>query len=83
MTDEECVTISISGMVCISCVNSIESVISEREGVHNIKVNLEKEEAIVTFSKQVTNIKDICESIEDMGFDASVSTGNNITDYNH
>lgn len=65
------VTISVHGMVCMSCVNSIESVISEHAGVKEIHVNLEKEEAVIKYVESETNIKDLCCAIEDMGFDAT------------
>jgi len=63
-------TITVSGMVCMSCVNSIESVISEHIGVLYIKVSLEEEKARIEYDNTVTNTADLVSAIEDMGFDA-------------
>ena len=63
-------TIAVSGMVCMSCVNSIESVISEHIGVLSIKVSLEEEQANIEYDKAVTNPTDLVSAIEEMGFDA-------------
>ncbi|KAK3929335.1 Copper-transporting ATPase 1 [Frankliniella fusca] len=68
--DESC-TITIEGMTCQSCVNSIESNICKVNGVKGIKVNLEKKEAIVGIDK-MSNLSPlkVAELISDMGFDA-------------
>lgn len=64
-------TLSITGMVCMSCVNSIESVMSKHDGVVNIKVSLEDEQAVIEYNNENTSVKELCLAIEDMGFDAT------------
>ncbi|KAK9507900.1 hypothetical protein O3M35_007664 [Rhynocoris fuscipes] len=71
--DEMTTTIGVQGMTCQSCVRNIEKKISEKNGVVNIKVSLEEKMATVTFKPQITSAQDICDAIEDMGFDASLS----------
>ena len=71
------VTISIKGMTCMSCVNSIESIISKHTGVEEINVSLEMEEAIIKYKGSETNIGDLCSAIEDMGFVAVEKTISN------
>lgn len=71
MEDVKTVIVSIEGMVCMSCVNSIESIISEHAGVKEIHVSLEKEDAVIKYNENKTNAKDLCSAIEDMGFDAT------------
>lgn len=68
----EKVVISVSGMVCMSCVNSIEGVLSIRQGVSRVKVNLEDEEAVIDFDKDVTCSSDLVTAIEELGFDAVI-----------
>ncbi|XP_056011755.1 copper-transporting ATPase 1-like isoform X3 [Ostrea edulis] len=59
-------------MTCQSCVKSIESKISEINGVLGITVSLEKNQAYVQFNPGKISAMKIAESIDDMGFEASV-----------
>lgn len=63
-------TISVTGMVCMSCVNSIESVIGDQVGVNTIKVSLEDEEAYIDYDDTIIVVKELVSAIKDMGFDA-------------
>ncbi|XP_045469108.1 copper-transporting ATPase 1 isoform X3 [Harmonia axyridis] len=67
--------IHINGMTCNSCVQSIEGMISTKVGVKGISVDLNKKEAVVEFTENVT-ADQIAEMIEDMGFEAYVKTVN-------
>ena len=69
--------LSVLGMVCMSCVQTIEGVLKEYTGVESIKVTLETETADVTFQPSLISEADIIGQIEDMGFEASpvVSSG--------
>ncbi|XP_044738073.1 copper-transporting ATPase 1 isoform X3 [Chrysoperla carnea] len=66
------VTVSIEGMTCKSCVESIEGMISKKDGIKNIKVSLADKEGYVKYDSSITNPDDIVAAIEDMGFDATV-----------
>uniref|UniRef100_A0A672TSW3 P-type Cu(+) transporter n=1 Tax=Strigops habroptila TaxID=2489341 RepID=A0A672TSW3_STRHB len=66
----------IDGMTCNSCVQSIEGTISQREGVQRIEVSLAGRTGTIHYDPAVTNGEEIRAAIEDMGFDASVLTGN-------
>ncbi|XP_034247401.1 copper-transporting ATPase 1 isoform X2 [Thrips palmi] len=68
---EDSCKISIDGMTCQSCVQTIEANIGKVNGVKVIKVNLEKKEATVGLDKS-TDISPtkVAELISDMGFDA-------------
>uniref|UniRef100_A0A672TRP9 Copper-transporting ATPase 2 n=1 Tax=Strigops habroptila TaxID=2489341 RepID=A0A672TRP9_STRHB len=68
--------IRIDGMTCNSCVQSIEGTISQREGVQRIEVSLAGRTGTIHYDPAVTNGEEIRAAIEDMGFDASVLTGN-------
>ncbi|XP_050305384.1 copper-transporting ATPase 1 isoform X2 [Anthonomus grandis grandis] len=66
------IRVNIVGMTCQSCVNNIQGVIGKKPGVHNIKVNLSEKSALITFDPHKTNPQQICDWIDDMGFEASL-----------
>ncbi|NXU52941.1 ATP7B ATPase, partial [Turnix velox] len=70
------VVVRIDGMTCNSCVQSIEGTISQRKGVQHIAVSLADRTGTVHYDPAVTNGEELRAAIEDMGFDASVLTGN-------
>ncbi|KAL4962335.1 putative copper resistance-associated P-type ATPase [Aspergillus stella-maris] len=67
---------SIGGMSCASCSNSIENEISQLEYVDKITVTLLSNSGTVTFSGPRSNADEIVEHIEDMGFEASLDEVN-------
>ncbi|PNJ60345.1 ATP7B isoform 5 [Pongo abelii] len=67
--------IAIAGMTCASCVHSIEGVISQLEGVQQISVSLAKGTATVLYNPSVISPEELRAAIEDMGFEASVVSG--------
>uniref|UniRef100_A0A671KIS1 Copper-transporting ATPase 2 n=1 Tax=Sinocyclocheilus anshuiensis TaxID=1608454 RepID=A0A671KIS1_9TELE len=76
------VTIGIEGMTCNSCVQAIEGMVSQRVGVHAIKVNLQEKKGIVTFDSSLTSPEELRAAIEDMGFEAWLDQGcENISEY--
>ncbi|NXL48557.1 ATP7B ATPase, partial [Podilymbus podiceps] len=68
--------IRIDGMTCNSCVQSIEGTISQRQGVQHIAVSLADRTGTIHYDPAVTSGEEIRAAIEDMGFDASVLSGN-------
>ncbi|NXC47004.1 ATP7B ATPase, partial [Penelope pileata] len=68
--------IRIDGMTCNSCVQSIEGTISQRQGVRHVAVSLAGKTGTVHYDPSITNGEELRAAIEDMGFDASVLTGN-------
>ncbi|KFM00878.1 Copper-transporting ATPase 1, partial [Aptenodytes forsteri] len=67
------VVINIEGMTCNSCVQSIEGVISQKAGVKSIHVSLANRNGTIEYDPLQTCPEDLRSSIEDMGFDASLS----------
>lgn len=65
--------ISVEGMTCMSCVNTIEGTMSNKPGVQSIKVSLSDKQAAIKYDEAVTTPEDLRAGIEDMGFDASLS----------
>uniref|UniRef100_A0A8C3MIC5 Copper-transporting ATPase 2 n=1 Tax=Geospiza parvula TaxID=87175 RepID=A0A8C3MIC5_GEOPR len=70
--------IKIDGMTCHSCVQSIEGAVSQRQGVQNVAVSLAGSTGTIHYDPAVTSGEELRAAIEDMGFDASVLTGNSV-----
>ncbi|NXA68520.1 ATP7B ATPase, partial [Mohoua ochrocephala] len=68
--------IKIDGMTCNSCVQSIEGAMSQRQGVQRVAVSLAGSTGTIHYDPAVTSGEELRAAIEDMGFDASVLTGN-------
>lgn len=69
------VVLAIAGMTCASCVQSIEGLISQREGVQQISVSLAKGTGTILCDPSVINPEELRAALEDMGFEASVVSG--------
>ncbi|XP_069747857.1 copper-transporting ATPase 2-like isoform X2 [Narcine bancroftii] len=69
-------SINIVGMTCQSCVQSIESQISKQNGIVSIKVSLKHNNAMVQYVATIITIQQVCEAINDMGFEAFLSDQN-------
>lgn len=63
--------LTISGMTCTSCVNSITNELEKLDGVDNVSISLMTEKAIVIHEERLP-VNLIVEHIEDLGFDASI-----------
>ncbi|XP_038674551.1 copper-transporting ATPase 2-like [Scyliorhinus canicula] len=70
------VHINIVGMTCQSCVQSIEGQISKVKGIVSIQVSLKYSNALVKYIPTVIGTQQICEAIDDMGFEASLTNEN-------
>ncbi|KAJ7401966.1 ATPase copper transporting beta [Pitangus sulphuratus] len=66
--------IKINGMICNSCAQSIEGMISERQGVRQVAVSLAGGTGTIHYDPAVTDSEELRAAIEEMGFDASVLT---------
>ena len=62
--------IKVEGMVCMSCVDSIEAVIGDRPGVVEISVSLAAETATIKYLPDIESVESLIDAISDMGFDA-------------
>ncbi|XP_077869327.1 copper-transporting ATPase 2-like [Saccoglossus kowalevskii] len=62
----------ILGMSCVSCVNSIESIVMAIDGVHYASVSLATSRGSFKFNPSVIGPRDIMKAIEDAGFDVSL-----------
>ncbi|MDD4137958.1 MAG: heavy metal-associated domain-containing protein, partial [Methanoregula sp.] len=62
------VTLKVGGMMCATCVETIESAIRALPGVITVTVNLGTEKAYVTFNPSLSGIPDMKKAIEDAGY---------------
>jgi Cu+-exporting ATPase len=62
------VTISVGGMMCATCVETIEAVLRELPGVVNATVNLGTEKAYVIYNPSLTTTNDMKMAIEGAGY---------------
>ncbi|NXV89702.1 ATP7B ATPase, partial [Calonectris borealis] len=72
-SQEHTVAVNIVGMTCQSCVQSIEGRISKVKGIASIKVSLEQNNAVITYLQSEISPEQICQEIQDMGFDANIA----------
>ncbi|GAB1193284.1 hypothetical protein APSETT444_002487 [Aspergillus pseudonomiae] len=64
--------ISIEGMSCASCVNTITNEVKQLDFIVDITVNLLSNSATVLYTGPQSNIENVIEHIEDIGFEASL-----------
>lgn len=64
-------TITVKGMTCAGCVNSVTKALKSVEGVFEANVDLEKGQATVTFDEAKTNVDALKHAVEDAGYDAA------------
>ncbi|PYI01368.1 putative copper resistance-associated P-type ATPase [Aspergillus sclerotiicarbonarius CBS 121057] len=70
--------VSIGGMSCASCANSITNEVKQLAFVEDITVNLLTNSAAVVFTGPESNIEKVVEQIEDIGFEASLDEVNKV-----
>ncbi|KAF8635046.1 hypothetical protein AX15_000582 [Amanita polypyramis BW_CC] len=62
----------IEGMTCSSCVEAIESMLRQQQGVHSVKVALLAERGVVEYNPSVWTPEKLVNEVSDIGFDASL-----------
>ena len=68
------VQLSISGMTCASCVNSIEGYVKSLDGVSDISVNLSTETGKIVFDSSSVGVRDLIDAIDDLGYHAEIKS---------
>ena len=64
----EHVILKIGGMSCVMCVKAIEEALGKLDGISSVNVNLTSEKAYVTYNSEITTVKDMKNTIEDLGY---------------
>ncbi len=62
-------SITVKGMSCEGCVNSVTKALKAVDGVIEANVDLEGEKATVTFDEARTNVDVLKQAVEDAGYD--------------
>nr|XP_055191827.1 copper-transporting ATPase 2 isoform X3 [Nyctereutes procyonoides] len=75
------VMLAIAGMTCASCVQSIEGLISQREGVQQISVSLAEGTAVVLYDPSIIGPEELRAAVEEMGFETSVLSENGYSNH--
>ncbi|MFJ7930175.1 copper chaperone CopZ [Peribacillus sp. NPDC096448] len=65
----ENVILTVKGMSCGHCINSIEGNVGKLNGVHFVKVHLNEEKIEVSYNSKMVSLKGITDVIEDQGYD--------------
>lgn len=63
---------SVKGMSCNHCVARIEEAVGRISGVKKVKVQLKKEKAVVKFDEANIQATEICQAINELGYQAEV-----------
>ncbi|XP_049513865.1 copper-transporting ATPase 2-like isoform X4 [Dermacentor silvarum] len=63
---------SITGMTCMSCVTSLEGLLSRTEGVEGVKVSLQQGTAAVVYISSLLTCQKIVEIISDSGYGCQI-----------
>ena len=66
------IQLNISGMKCGGCVQTVEKILQNSDGVENISVNLLTESAYFNLKNQNTNIEEILEDLRSNGFPSKI-----------
>ena len=67
----ETATLTVKGMTCMGCVNSVTRVLKATPGVSDAQVTLAPSQATVTFDAALTNPARLKQTVEDAGYEAA------------
>ena len=68
------IQLSISGMKCGGCVNTVENILKNSDGIENVSVNLLTESAYFEINNNYQNIDEILENLKEKGFPSKIYT---------
>jgi Cu+-exporting ATPase len=64
----EKVVLKVGGMTCVMCANTIESTLSNLDGVIDVNVNVSSEKVYVTYNPKIVSITEMKKAIEESGY---------------
>ncbi|MFB5191168.1 heavy-metal-associated domain-containing protein [Alicyclobacillus fastidiosus] len=62
-------TITVKGMTCSGCVNSVTKALTAVEGVKDVNVELEGQRATVSYDEAKVTVDVLKRAVEDAGYD--------------
>ena len=68
----ESIQLSITGMKCGGCVNTVEKILNNYDGIENVSVNLLTESAYVELSQKHIEIEKVLENLKQNGFPSKI-----------
>ncbi|MCF8044823.1 MAG: heavy metal translocating P-type ATPase, partial [Desulfarculaceae bacterium] len=71
---EEKHSLPVTGMSCANCAMNIEKTLNKLDGIEQAHVNFASETADVSFDPETTDIKEISDAIEKIGFSVAASS---------
>ena len=66
------IQLNVSGMKCGGCVNTVENILKNSDGVQNVSVNLLTESAYFEISQKNIAIEEVLENLKDNGFPSKI-----------
>ncbi|NLM09714.1 MAG: copper chaperone CopZ [Clostridium sp.] len=66
---KEIVNLTVDGMSCSHCENSVKKSVGDLKGVDGVKVDLKGKKVFVEYDADKVNLETIIETIEDQGYD--------------
>ncbi len=64
-------TLTVQGMSCGHCIQSIEGSVGELDGVNSVKVHLQEHTVDVEFDRQQVSLDKIKEAIDEQGYEVA------------
>jgi copper chaperone len=68
---KDSVTLTVEGMTCGHCVQTVENALKNREGVRKVIVDLDRGEADVTFDPDHVQPAALAAAVKDAGYEAT------------
>ena len=68
----ESIQLNITGMKCGGCVNTVENILKNSDGIENVSVNLLTESAYFEINKNHLNINQVLENLKENGFPSKI-----------
>ena len=66
------IQLNITGMKCGGCVNTVEKILKDSDGIDNVSVNLLTESAYFEVNNSYLNIENVLASLKEQGFPAKI-----------
>lgn len=60
--------LSITGMGCSGCADTVENALQSVQGVQEVKVDLENASALVVYDETATGLKELSEAVSKAGY---------------
>lgn len=71
-TKPQTVKLAVAGMTCENCVAKVDKALRGVEGVKDVKVDLKKQTAMVTFASAAVKPEVLFKAVDDAGFKAAI-----------